>query len=70
MSTDQDHPLEFLAELALGVLPESDAPAIRDHLSTCDSCRTEYETMERAALLLPYAVEDTEPGPQVRESLM
>jgi anti-sigma-K factor RskA len=26
--------------------------------------------MERAALLLPYAVEDTEPGPQVRESLM
>ena len=68
--TEQEHPLEFLPELALGVLPEAEAPGIRAHLSTCDSCRAEYEIMAEAARLLPYAVQEVEPGPSLKAGLM
>lgn len=68
--TDQDHPLEYLPELALGVLAEEDAPGIRAHLAGCSTCRAEYETMSQAARLLPYVVEDMEPAASVRDGLM
>ena len=68
--TDQEHPLEYLPELALGVLAEEDAPAIRAHLAECATCRAEYETMSQAARLLPYVVEDMEPSASVRDGLM
>jgi len=68
--TEQEHPLEFLPELALGVLAEADAPGIRDHLAGCETCRAEYEAMLDAARLLPFAVEQVEPSPAIRESLM
>ncbi|MGB4861966.1 MAG: anti-sigma factor [Tepidiformaceae bacterium] len=68
--TDQEHPLEYLPELALGVLAEEDAPGIRAHLAECATCRAEYETMSQAARLLPYVVEDMEPSASVRDGLM
>lgn|GEM_PF-3344074 len=68
--TEQEHPLEFLPELALGVLAEEEAPGIRAHLDTCASCRAEYNIMAEAARLLPYAVEDVEPAPSVKSGLM
>ncbi|MGE3073514.1 MAG: anti-sigma factor [Dehalococcoidia bacterium] len=68
--TEDLHPLEYLPELALGVLAEDDAPGIREHLETCATCRAEYETMVGAARLLPFAMEEAEPGPGVREELM
>ncbi len=68
--TEEEHPLDYLPELALGVLAEDDAPRIREHLETCASCRDEYETMVRAARLLPFAMEELEPGPEVRAGLM
>jgi hypothetical protein len=68
--TEQEHPVEFLPELALGVLPEGEAPGIRAHLEGCESCRAEYEIMTEAARLLPYAVEEAEPAPSVKTGLM
>ncbi|MEO8538557.1 MAG: anti-sigma factor [bacterium] len=68
--TEQEHPLEYLPELALGVLAEDDAPGIRAHLATCDSCAAEFEVMAGAARLLPFAVQDAEPSPGTRDSLM
>jgi hypothetical protein len=68
--TEAEHPVEFLPELALGVLAEDDAPGIREHIASCESCRAEYEVMVRAARLLPYAVEEVEPATEVREGLM
>ena len=65
-----EHPLEFLPELALGVLADDDAPGIREHLAGCLSCQAEYEIMAEAARILPYAVEDIEPAPELREGLM
>jgi len=68
--TEQEHPLEYLPELALGVLAEEEAPGIREHLAACDSCQAEYEVMAEAARLLPYAVKEVEPSEAVREGLM
>jgi anti-sigma-K factor RskA len=68
--TEQEHPLEYLPELALGVLAEDEAPGIRAHLESCESCRAEYEIMAEAARLLPYAVEEVEPAPSVKAGLM
>ncbi len=68
--TEQDHPVDYLPELALGVLAEEDAPGIRAHLESCESCRAEYAVMTEAARLLPYAVEEMEPSADVKSGLM
>ena len=68
--TEQEHPLEYLPELALGVLAEEEAPGIREHLAACAGCQAEYEVMAEAARLLPYAVKGVEPSDGVREGLM
>jgi hypothetical protein len=67
---ESEHPLDFLPELALGVLAEDEAPAIREHLAGCPSCQAEYATMSQAARMLPFAAEETEPNPKLREGLM
>ena len=61
--------MEFLAELALGVLPESEAAPVRLHVATCDSCGTEFAEMRRVTALLPYAAEDVAPSEAVRQRL-
>lgn len=68
--TELDHPLDYLAELALGVLEPEHEPGIRAHLAACETCRGEFETMMRAARALPFAVQELEPAPAVREGLM
>ncbi|MGE0599266.1 MAG: anti-sigma factor [Dehalococcoidia bacterium] len=68
--TEEQHPLDYLPELALGVLAEDDAPRIREHLESCGTCRAEYETMVGAARLLPFAMEEVQPRPEVRAGLM
>jgi anti-sigma factor RsiW len=70
LTEQNEHPLEFLPELALGVLSEDEAPDIRTHLATCDMCTAEFEEMARVARLLPLAVEDIEPGPAVKDGLL
>lgn len=68
--TEQEHPVDFLPELALGVLPDDEAPAIREHLAACESCQAEFALMSEAASLLPLAVQEVEPRAGQRDALM
>ncbi len=70
MSTELEHPLDYLPELALGVLPETDAAPVRSHLASCDSCAAEYAEMTRVAGFLPLATLHAEPSPTVKAGLM
>jgi hypothetical protein len=64
------HPVDFLAELALGALPEAEAGPIREHIAGCPTCMAEYRQMVQVARLLPLAGEDVSVSPSVRESVM
>lgn len=70
MSTDVEHPLEFLPELALGVLPAIDATPVLAHLAGCESCRAEHEEMARVVALLPLAASDVSPSETVKAGLL
>ncbi len=70
MPTEGEHPLEFLPELALGVLPDIDAIPVRRHLEVCGSCRAEHDEMARVAALLPMAAPDIEPSPAVKAAVL
>lgn len=67
---DRPHPSELIAEYALGVLPEPEAAAVREYLSSNEGARAEYEEMARVASLLPLAVEQEAPPESVRAGLM
>ena len=69
MTEHDDHPIDYLAELALGVLGESEASPIHAHLAGCESCRNEFDEMSRVARLLPLAAEDAEPPAAVKEGV-
>jgi hypothetical protein len=64
------HPVEFLPELALDVLPEGEAERVREHLAGCETCGAEYAEMSRVALLLPLSVEEALPSPALREQVL
>lgn len=64
------HPSEFLPELALGVLSEPDAAAVREHLAGCAECTLELREIERVAAMLPFAVEDSAPSSAMKAGLM
>lgn len=68
--TEQEHPVDYLPELALGVLGEDLAPAIREHLAACASCQAEFTVMTEATKLLPFAVHEAEPPAGQRSALM
>lgn len=68
--TEQEHPVDYLPELALGVLQEDLAPAIREHVAACESCQAEFTLMTGAAKLLPFAVREAEPPAAQRSALM
>lgn len=70
MSTEREHPVDYLPELALGALPELEAAPIREHLEECAACRADYSEMARVADLLPFATDDVTPSPAVKVSLM
>jgi hypothetical protein len=62
--------VDWLPELALGVLAEPEAHGVRAHLDECESCRAEYSEMTRVAKLLPLAAEDAAPSPAVKDGLL
>ena len=68
--TEQEHPVDYLPELVLGVLPEDEAAPIRAHLETCESCSEEFALMSDATRLLPFAVQDAQPPAEQRGALM
>lgn len=70
MVDEHGHPESLLAELALGVLAEDEAVAVRHHVAACLSCRAEYEEMERVAALLPFGIEEAAPPDGLRQSIL
>ena len=69
MTNHEDHPLDYLPELALGVLSESEAGPLRLHVAECELCHGEYDEMTRVTRLLPLAAEEMEPAATLKAAL-
>jgi anti-sigma-K factor RskA len=59
-----------LAAYLLGSLDDDERVAVEQHLEDCDSCREELRWLQPAIDLLPEAVAQVEPPPQLRERLL
>ncbi len=59
-----------LAAYLLGSLEEDERTAIESHLDGCDACREQLRWLQPAIDLLPEAVAQVEPPPQLRERLL
>lgn len=70
MTDQNDHPVDLLPELALGVLAADEAARVEEHLAGCEECSDEYAEMRRVAQLLPFAAEELAPAPSVRAGLL
>ncbi|MGH9056175.1 MAG: hypothetical protein ACRDYY_10005, partial [Acidimicrobiales bacterium] len=55
------HVRDVAAELALGILPGGEQPAVASHLEACATCREEVGAMEVVAARLLELVPGTEP---------
>ena len=69
MSNHDEHPLDYLPELALNVLGEAEAIPLRLHLADCDLCRGEFDEMSRVTRFLPLAAEDMEPASTLKDGV-
>jgi anti-sigma-K factor RskA len=69
-SPRHDELRDDLAAYALGALEEAEAERFRLHLETCEDCRRHLRWLQPAVELLPRTVEQLEPPPRLRESLM
>jgi anti-sigma-K factor RskA len=67
---NHDRLRDDLAAYALGALDENEAQRLRLHLETCDDCRRQLPWLEEAVDFLPRTVEQLDPPPRLRESLM
>jgi hypothetical protein len=54
----------------LGALTDAERTAFEDHLAGCAECRHELERLRPAADVLPRSVEQVEPPPSLKRSLM
>ncbi len=70
MTDQNDHPVDLLPELVLGVLAAEEAASVEEHLAGCKECSAEYAEMRRVAELLPFAAEELAPAPSVRAGLL
>jgi anti-sigma-K factor RskA len=70
--TDRDHTSyrEEIGAYLLGALTDLERQAFERHMSTCAECRDEVESLRPAADALPRAVEQVEPPPSLKTSLM
>jgi anti-sigma-K factor RskA len=55
---------------ALDALDAEERAAYEQHLSTCERCRAELDTMQRTASSLAYAVRSPAPRPELRERIV
>lgn len=70
--TARDHTSyrEEIGAYLLGALTDLEKQAFERHLAGCADCRDELERLRPAADALPHAVEQMEPPPSLRASLM
>lgn len=69
-SPSHDELRDDLAAYALGALEEAEAERLRAHLETCEDCRRQLRWLEPAVELLPRTVEQLEPPPRLRNSIL
>ena len=70
--TDRDHTSyrEEIGAYLLGALTDLERQAFERHMSTCAECRDEVESLRPAADALPRSVQQVEPPPSLKTSLM
>jgi anti-sigma-K factor RskA len=70
--TDRNHTSyrEEIGAYLLGALTDLERQAFEHHLTSCAECRAEIERLRPAADALPRAVEQVEPPPSLKASLM
>jgi anti-sigma-K factor RskA/putative zinc finger protein len=70
--TDRDHTSyrEEIGAYLLGALTDLERQAFEQHLARCAECRAEIEELRPAADALPRSVEQVEPPPGLKTSLM
>lgn len=70
--TDRDHTSyrEEIGAYLLGALTDLERQAFEQHLDRCAECRAEIEQLRPAADALPRSVEQVEPPPGLKTSLM
>jgi anti-sigma-K factor RskA len=68
--TDHDELRDDLAAYALGALEQDEAERLRVHLESCEDCQRQLLWLSEAVELLPRTVEQLEPPPRLRRSLM
>src|SRR2546421_586661 len=69
-ATGHERYSEDLGAYLLGALPDLEAEALERHAMHCDACRDELERLRPAADALPHSVEQHEPPPSLKRSLM
>ena len=70
--TDRDHTSyhEEIGAYLLGALTDLERQAFEHHMANCAQCRDEVEQLRPAADALPRSVEQVEPPPSLKTSLM
>jgi hypothetical protein len=68
--TDHATYMDEAGAYLLGALTDAERSAFERHLETCPECRHELERLRPAAELLPRSVDQVEPPPSLKRSLM
>jgi anti-sigma-K factor RskA len=70
--TTGDHTIyrDEVGAYLLGALTDAERSAFEDHLAGCAECREELERLRPAADVLPRSVDQVEPPPSLKRSLM
>jgi hypothetical protein len=68
--TDHATYMDEAGAYLLGALTDAERSAFERHLETCPECRHELERLRPAAELLPRSVDQIEPPPSLKRSLM
>ncbi|MBA3263001.1 MAG: anti-sigma factor [Thermoleophilaceae bacterium] len=70
MTGDHTTYLDEVGAYLLGALSDAERTSFEAHLAGCAECRDELERLRPAAELLPRSVEQVEPPPSLKRSLM
>jgi anti-sigma-K factor RskA len=70
MAGDHERYEQDVGAYLLGALPALEAEVFERHLMGCDACRDELERLRPAAEALPRSVEQFDPPPSLKASLM
>jgi anti-sigma-K factor RskA len=70
VAENNSHVLDLLPDYVLDVLPDEDFSQVTEHLESCSTCQAEYIQLQKVVDELPLALQQSEPPPRVKLSLM